>query len=167
MQVWNVLRAARWKCRTQKITKNWPSGHHCTNLSGYIFATRARIDNRKKLVKQQYLLHMSPQYGKLRPTNGWDRVAGLGHPIIFQRVSCFGSVTAPHFISGCQPNFAALNRGCHLYSAGRPSRWALAHISSFICSKDRNGPKIYKRDDIWIKQSIKMILPYRPHMTSY
>ena len=24
----------------------------------------------------------------------------------------------------------ALNRGRHLYSAGRPSRWALAHISS-------------------------------------
>jgi len=23
---------------------------------------------------------------------------------------------------------AALNRGRHLYSAGRPSRWALAHI---------------------------------------
>jgi len=28
-----------------------------------------------------------------------------------------------------QPNFAALNRGRHLCSAGRPSRWALAHIS--------------------------------------
>jgi len=27
---------------------------------------------------------------------------------------------------------AALNRGRHLYSAGRPSRWALAHISSYI-----------------------------------
>jgi len=27
---------------------------------------------------------------------------------------------------------AALNRGRHPYSAGRPSRWALAHISSFI-----------------------------------
>ena len=26
---------------------------------------------------------------------------------------------------------AALNRGRHLYSAGRPSGWALAHISSF------------------------------------
>ena len=26
---------------------------------------------------------------------------------------------------------AALNRGCHLYSAGRPSRWTLAHSSSF------------------------------------
>jgi len=30
--------------------------------------------------------------------------------------------------SGCQPNLAALKRGCHLYSTGRPSRWALAHI---------------------------------------
>jgi len=39
-----------------------------------------------------------------------------------------GSVTARHSSSGHQPNFAALNRGLHLYSAGRPSRWALAHI---------------------------------------
>ena len=30
--------------------------------------------------------------------------------------------------SGRQPNFAALNRGRHLYLAGRPSGWALAHI---------------------------------------
>jgi len=30
------------------------------NFAGYIFATKARIDNRKKLVKQQYLLQMSP-----------------------------------------------------------------------------------------------------------
>jgi len=30
--------------------------------------------------------------------------------------------------SGCQPNFAALNRGRQLCSAGRSRRWALAHI---------------------------------------
>jgi len=48
------------------------SAHHRTTLSGYIFATKARIDNRKKIVKQQYVLHMSPQYGDLRPTSGWD-----------------------------------------------------------------------------------------------
>ena len=30
--------------------------------------------------------------------------------------------------TGRQPNFAALNRGRHLYSAGRPSRWASVHI---------------------------------------
>jgi len=49
MQVWSVLHVARWKCRTQKIAKNSPSGHHHTTLSGYIFATKARIDNQKNL----------------------------------------------------------------------------------------------------------------------
>jgi len=37
-------------------------------------------------------------------------------------------VAARHSGSGRQPNFAALNRKRHLYSAGRPPRWALAHI---------------------------------------
>ena len=41
--------------RTQKIAKNSTSGHYRATLSGYIFATKARIDNLKKLVKQQYL----------------------------------------------------------------------------------------------------------------
>ena len=44
--------------------------------------------------------------------------------------SYIGTVTAWHSSSGRQPNFAALNRGRHLHSAGRPSGWALAHISS-------------------------------------
>jgi len=43
-----VLYAARCKYRTQKILQNLPSAHHHTTLSGYIFATKARIDNRKK-----------------------------------------------------------------------------------------------------------------------
>ena len=82
----------------------------------------------KKLVKQQYLPHMSPQYGELRPTSGWDQFVSLEQPYEFQWVSRYGSVTAQYSSSGRQPNFAALNRGCHRYSAGRPSRWALAHI---------------------------------------
>jgi len=114
--------------QAQKRCKNLPSGHHRTTLSGCIFASKACIDNRKKLVKHQYLLYMSPQYGELRPTSKWDRFGSLGHPSKFQPVSRLRCVTARHSISGRQPNFAALNRGRHLYSAGRPSRWALAHI---------------------------------------
>jgi len=30
------------------MTQKSPSGHHRTILSGYVFATKARIDNRKK-----------------------------------------------------------------------------------------------------------------------
>jgi len=93
MQVWTVLHAARRKCRTQKSRQKSPSGHHSTTLSGYIFPTKACIDNRKKLVKQQYLLHMTPQYGEVRPTSGWDRFGSLGHPRYFQRLPRLGSVT--------------------------------------------------------------------------
>ena len=54
----------------RKSRQKSSSGPNHANLSGYIFATKARIDNRKKLVKQQYLLQMSAQYGELRPTSG-------------------------------------------------------------------------------------------------
>jgi len=40
----NVLHAARWKYRTKKS----PFWHHRTTFSGYIFGTKACIDNRKK-----------------------------------------------------------------------------------------------------------------------
>jgi len=64
----------------KKIAKNWPSGHHRTTLSGYIFATKACIDNwKKKLVKQQYLSHMSSQYCELQPTSGWYHLI-MRHP---------------------------------------------------------------------------------------
>ena len=43
-----MLLAARCKYRTQKSRQKSPFGHHRTNLTGYIFATKARIDNRKK-----------------------------------------------------------------------------------------------------------------------
>jgi len=76
-------------------------------LSGYVFASKARIDNWKKNSLNSKLLHMSSQYGELRPTSGWDLLASLRHPSTFQRVSRFGSVTARHSTSGRRPNFAA------------------------------------------------------------
>jgi len=83
-----------------KSRKKSPSGHHRTTLSGYIFATKARIDSRKKRIKQRYVLHMSPQYGELRPTNGRDPSGSLRNPCKFQRVSRLGRVTARHLVVG-------------------------------------------------------------------
>ena len=140
MQVWNVLHVARWKYRTQKLPK---IRHLCTITQlcravfktarqSCVFITKARINNRKKPVKQQYLPHMSSQYGELRPTSSRDPLASLGDPSKFQRVLRLGSITAWHSSSGRQPNFAALIRGRHLHSEGRPSCWALAHILVFV-----------------------------------
>ena len=70
-------------------------------------------------------LHNMVNFGLQRR---WDLLAGLGHPLQFQWLSRLSSVTARQSSSGRQPNFAALNRECHLYSARWPSRWALAHI---------------------------------------
>jgi len=56
-----MKRAARFSLKLQDAKKS-PKiviCHHRTTLSGYIFATKARIDNRKN-IKQQYVLHMSP-----------------------------------------------------------------------------------------------------------
>jgi len=111
--------------------KKSPFWHHRTNCWAMSSELRHVSTIWKKLVKHQYLLHMSWQYGELRPTNGWNLLASLRFPCKFQRVSLLGSVTARHSSSGRQLNFAVLNRGRHLYSTGRPSRWALAHICSF------------------------------------
>ena len=43
----------------KKSRQKSPSGQYGTTLSGYIFATKAHIDNRKKVDKQQYVLHIS------------------------------------------------------------------------------------------------------------
>ena len=91
MQVWNVLHAARWKYRTQKIAICAPSH----NLVGMYFCNQGmNRQSERKLVKQQYLLQMSPQYGELQSTSGWDRFVSLGHTSKFQRVSRLAFVTA-------------------------------------------------------------------------
>jgi len=111
----------------KKVAKN----RHLSTIAQLCRAISSQlrhISTTGKHAKQQDVLQMSPQYGELRPTNGWDRFGSLGNPSYFQRVSRLGSVTARQSSSERQPNFAALNRGCHLCSAGRPSRWALAHI---------------------------------------
>jgi len=93
----------------------------------------------EKIVKQRYLFHMSPYnmviFGPLADeflSSVWSTPANF-NGFRFLAVVLHGTL----YSSGRQPNFAALNRGRHLYSAGRPSRWALAHFLvqfyRFIC----------------------------------
>ena len=65
-----MLHAARCKCRTQKSRQKSPSGHHRTTLSGYIFATKARIDNQKNLLSSNMsstCSHDMVNFGLLAP----------------------------------------------------------------------------------------------------
>jgi len=74
MQVWYMRHAARCESRTQKTRQKSPSGHHRTTLSGYIFATKAHIDNRKNLLSSSMSSrypHNMMKIGPLTAEIGW------------------------------------------------------------------------------------------------
>jgi len=110
-----VLHEARCKCRTQKSRHKSPSGHHPTTLSGYIFATKACIDNRKKNLLSSNISPTCPHnmvnfgplaaeilslvWGTLGNFNGFRVLAALLHGTLVVGVS----------------QTAALNRGGATY----------------------------------------------------
>ena len=147
MQIWNLLHAARWKHRTQKSRQKSPSGHHRTTLSGISSQLRHISTIGKKLVKQQYVLHMSPQYGELRPTNGWDRLTSLGYPCKLQLVLRLGSVTARHLVVGVSQTLRRWTEGATYIRQGDhqvghwptflvilPVNWMQCFCKHAICS---------------------------------
>jgi len=74
----------------------------------------------KNLVKQQYLLHMFPQYGELRPTSGWDWSGSLGHPCKFQRVSHLGALLHDTPVLGISQTLQHWTEGAtYIWQGGR------------------------------------------------
>ena len=115
----------------KKSRQKSPSRHRRTNLSGYIFAPEARIDNRKKIVKQQYIRHMSSQYGKLGLLAAEICWRVWGTPTPFNGFRVLAPLLHGTLVVGVSHTFRCLT-GRHLHSAERPSRWALAHILFFM-----------------------------------
>ena len=90
MQVWNVLHAARWNTGRKKSPKIPHLGIIAQHRRAISQQLRHISQIEKELVKQQYLPHMSSQYGELRSTSGWDRFVSLiGAP---QQISNFNGI---------------------------------------------------------------------------
>jgi len=116
--------------------------HTIPRLCRYICSQLRHVSTiGKKLVQQQCL-----QYGKLRPTSGWDRSGSLGGgwctPSNFNGFRVLAALLHGTPVVGVSQT-AALNRGRHLYSARRPSSWASVHIlvvfSFFIMAAHSNA----------------------------
>jgi len=115
-QIWRCL-SATLVCRSETCCRRFaentgrkksPKIRHLRNIAQLCLAISSQlrhISTIGKNVKQQYLSHMSSQYGELRPTSGWDRFISLWHPSKFQRFSCLGFITAATSLNGSQPNF--------------------------------------------------------------
>jgi len=67
--------------------KNSPKNRHLGTIPWLCRAISSQLRHistiGKKLVKQQYLLHVYSQYDELRPTSGWDRFISWGTPANF------------------------------------------------------------------------------------
>ena len=124
-----MLHAARCKCRTQKRPQKSPSGHIaqiCRAISSQLRHVSTIGKNLLSSNMSSTCSHNMVNFGLLVAEIGlsvWGTPANLNG---------FHVLAALLHGTGRQPNFAALNRGRHLYSAGRPSRWALAHICSIF-----------------------------------
>jgi len=117
MQAWNMLQAARWKYRTQKNRQNLPSAHHRTTLSGYILATKAHIDNRKKNLSSDISSRCS------RDMVNFSLLAAEIGPVVW----------APQLISTA---FASWQRYCTVLQ-----QWT----SAKLCGVEQRAPPIFGR----------------------
>jgi len=84
----------------------------------------AENTGRKKVTKNRHLGTIAQFCGAIS--------SQLRHVLTIGKKISAGFASWQHYCtassSGRQPNFAALNRGRHVCSAGRLSRWAFAHI---------------------------------------
>ena len=150
-----MLHAARCKCRTQKSRPKSPSGH-IPQLCPVISSQLRHVSTiGKKLIKQQYLLYMSPQYGELGPLAADIVSLVWGTPGNFNGFRVLTALLHGTLVVGVSQT-AAFNRGRHLRSAGRPSRWALAHISSSLFFRCQKRRKANKRDIFYILQNVSL-----------
>jgi len=105
-------------------------------LSGYIFGTKACIDNRTKLLNSNTSSTCPANianFGLLTAEIYW-RVWDT--PANFNQFRVLAALLHGTLVVGVSQT-AALNRGRHIYSAGRPSRSALAHI--LVCVWNISG----------------------------
>ena len=110
-----------------KSRRKSPSGHHPTTFSGYIFATKACIDNRKNLLSSNISSTCPHNMVNFGPPAAEIISLVWGTPGNFNRFRVLAALLHGTLVVGVSQS-AALNRRRHLYSAGRPSGWALAHI---------------------------------------
>ena len=76
---------------------------------------------------------MSPQYGELRPTSGWNRFSSLGYPCKFQLVSRLGSITARHLVVGVSQTLRRWTEGATYIRQGNHN---VGHWPTFLVCSD-------------------------------
>jgi len=88
----------------------------------------------KKLVKQQYVLQMSAQYGELRPTTGWDLLASLRHPANFNGFHVLAALLHGNQVVGVSETLRRWTDGATYVRQGdhHVGHWSITFIFVYI-----------------------------------
>ena len=125
-----MLHAARWKNRTQ----NAKNRHLRSTIAQICRAISSQLRHVSTIGKNLLSSNISPTcpYNMVNFSPIAAEIFSLvwGTPANFNGFRVLAALLHGTLLVGIS-QIAALNRGRHLYTAGRPSRWALAHISSF------------------------------------
>ena len=127
-----MLHAARWKYGTQKKSPKiaiWAPSHNFVGLYLHNYCTYRQSE--KNLLSSNISStcpHNMVNFGPLA-----SEIISLvwGTPANFNGFRLLAALLHGTLVVGVSQT-AAFNRGRHLYSAERPSRWTFAHISSLL-----------------------------------
>jgi len=139
-----VLHAARWKYRTKMTQKSPSADYRMRTIAQFCQAESSQLKHALTIAKNLLNNNISPtcphnmvNFGPLTAEIGsvvW------GTPANFNVFRVLAALLHGTLVVGVSQT-AALNRGRHLYSAGRTSRWELAHIlvlSFFLAYSQRS-----------------------------
>ena len=140
-QVWSVLRAARWKYRTQK----WRKNRHLRTFAQICWVISSQLRHVSTIGKKLVSTNMSSRCSH-NMVNFGPRAAdicclltSLGHPCKFQRVSRLGSITARHLVVGVSQTLRRWTEGRLLYFHAVSSSFFFNFFSSPNLSYVRQG----------------------------
>jgi len=126
-----VLYAACWKYRTQNDAKN----RHLRIIAQLSRAISSQLNHvstiGKKVLSSNIPFTCPYNMVNFGPLAGEIVSLVWGTPANFNGFRVLAALLHGTLLVGVRQT-ATLNRGRHLYSAGRPSPWALAHISSSL-----------------------------------
>jgi len=158
--VWNVLHAACWKYRTQKIAKSSPSGHHRTTLSGYIFATKARIDNRKNLLNSNISPtrpHNMENFGPLTAEIG---LPVWGTPANFNGFHLLAALLHGTLVVGVSQTLRGWTEGTTYIRQGghHVGHWPIFLVKVYFVTELGDDLQFHKVTTLWVKTVLLRLL---------
>ena len=153
------------KIQDAKFAKNSPSAHYRTTLSGYIFATKACIDNRKKMLNTNITStdpHNIVNFGQLTAEIGWHRSMEVNQTLHDVWPSPWPVHYARHSNSVRQPNCGVQQRAPPIFGRAAIALGIGPTFKFVLIRYDQTTSRSLQLSMSYMKQNISAAEKYCP-----